>query len=120
MKTPKDIFDLLRLNDLKKQSFFIREYQNDEYAVKFGNKVLYCSAENECKKFSAMNVLIKIANEIELYEDHLEADARVEFHAKHAHEANPENIVIRSNDTHIVVTLRTNAQRFSIHIVIVV
>ena len=83
MKTPKDIFNLLKLNNFKKKllSFFISEYQNDEYAVILGNKVLYCSVENECKKFSTMNVLIEVENVIELYRDHIEADTRVEFYA---------------------------------------
>ena len=46
-----------------------------------GNKALYCSVENECKKFSRMNVFIKVENVIELYGDHIEADKRVEFYA---------------------------------------
>ena len=51
MKTPKDIFDLLKLNDFKKEllRFLITEYHNDEYAAFLGNKVLYCSVDNECK-----------------------------------------------------------------------
>ena len=53
MKTPKDIFDLLKLNDFKKEllRFLITEYHNDEYAAFLDNKVLYCSVDNECKRF---------------------------------------------------------------------
>ena len=53
-KTPKDVFDLLKINDFKKEllRFFITEYPNDEYAVILGNKVLHCSVDNECKKSS--------------------------------------------------------------------
>ena len=114
MKTPKDIFDLLKLNDFKKEllRFFITEYHNDEYAAILGNKELYCSVDNECKKFSTINGLIKVGNVPKLYGDHLEADTRVAFHAKHADEANPGNIVIRANDTNIIVILLANAKKF--------
>ena len=42
MKTPTDIFNLLKLNDFKKEllRFFVTKYDNDEYAVILGNKVL--------------------------------------------------------------------------------
>ena len=45
MKTPKDIFDLLKLTVVKKEllRIFITKYHNDEYAACLGNKVLYCS-----------------------------------------------------------------------------
>ena len=51
METPKDIFNLLKLNDFKKEllRFFITEYHSDEYAAVLGNKVLYCLVDNECK-----------------------------------------------------------------------
>ena len=96
--------------------FFITEYRNDEYAAILGNKVLYCSADNECKKFSAINGLTKVENVPELYGDHLEADTRMAFHAKHADEVNPGNIVIRANDTEIMVILLANAKKFNSHI----
>ena len=118
MKTPKDIFDLLKLNDFKKEllRFFITEYHNDEYAAILGNKELYCSVDNECKKFSTINGLIKVGNVPKLHGDHLEADTRVAFHAKHADEANPGNIVIRANDTNIMVILLANTKKFNSHI----
>ena len=132
MKIPKDIFDLLKLNDFEKELFklFITGYHNDEYAAILGNKVLYCSVDNECKIFSTINGLIKVENipelygdylelygdHLELYGDHLEADTRVAFHAKHGDEANPGNIVIRANDTIIMVTLLANAKKFNSHI----
>ena len=51
METPKDIFNLLKRNDFKKEllRFFITEYHSDEYAAVLGNKVLYCLVDNECK-----------------------------------------------------------------------
>ena len=60
MKTPKDVFDLLKLNDFKKEllRFFITEYHSDDYVFILGNKVLYCSVDNECKMFSTINGLI--------------------------------------------------------------
>ena len=42
MKTPKDIFNLLKLNDFRKEllRFFITEYHNDEYAFWVTNIIL--------------------------------------------------------------------------------
>ena len=60
--------------------------------------------------------MIKVENVPELSGDHLEADTRIAFHAKHANEANPGNIVIRANDTDIMVILLANAKKFNSHI----
>ena len=109
------IFNFLKLNDFKKEllRFFVTEYHNDEYATILGNKVLYCSVDDECKTFLTIISLMKVEN---IYEDHLETDTRVAFHAKHVDEANPGNIVIRTNDTDIMVTLLANAKKFNCHI----
>ena len=96
--------------------FFITEYQNDEYTVILGNKVLFFSVDNEYKKFSRINCLIKIENIPELYGDHLQADIREAFHAKHTDEANPGNIVICTNDEDLIVILHTNAKKFTSYI----
>ena len=70
----------------------------------------------KCKTFSTINGLIKVDNVPELYGDYLGADTRVAFHAKHADEANPGNIVIHANDTDIMVILLANAKKFNSHI----
>ena len=92
IKTPKGILNLLKLNDFKKEllRLFISKYHNDEYAVILGNKVLSCSVDNKCKKFSIINGLIKVENVPKLYGDHLKADTQVAFHSKHADEGNQE------------------------------
>ena len=59
----------------------------------------------------------KVENVPELHGDHLEADTRVEFHAKHADEVNAGNIVIRANDTDIMVILITNAVIFGMIVI---
>ena len=43
---------------------------------------------------------------------HLEAGTRVAFHAFHADSVNPGNIVVRGNDTDILVILTCNAINF--------
>ena len=118
MKTPKDIFDLPKLNDFKKEllEFFINEYHIDKYAVTLSNKVLYCSVDNEYKMFLTINGLIKVENVPELYRDYLEADTRVTFHEKHADEANPGIIVIFANDADIMIILLANTKKFNSHI----
>ena len=75
--------------------------------------MLYCSVDNECKKFSTIKGLRKVENLPELYGDHPEAVTRVAFHANHADEANPGNCVIRVNDTDMIVLLLVNAKKFN-------
>ena len=113
MKTPKDIFNLLKLNDFKKEllRFFITENYSDEYAIILGNKVLYCSVDNKCKKFSTINGLIKVENVPELYGEYLKAYTRVAFYAKYVDETNSGNIVLSANDTEIMIVLLTNAKK---------
>ena len=56
---------------------------------------------------------MKIEDVTELYGYHLEADTRVAFHAAHADSNNPGNIVIRANDTHILIIMICNATTFT-------
>ena len=113
MKTPKDIFNLLKLNDFKKEllRFFITENYSDEYAIILGNKVLYCSVDNKCKKFSTINGLIKVENVPELYGEYLKAYTRVAFYAKYVDETNSGYIVLLANDTETMIVLLTNAKK---------
>ena len=46
----------------------------------------------------------------------MEADTRVVFHAFHADSVNPGNIVVRGNDTDMLVILTCNADKFSSNI----
>ena len=76
----------------------------------------YIALDDECKKFSTINGLIKVENVPELYGDHLEPDTRVASHAKDADEVNAGNIAIRANDTDIMVISITNTKKFTSHI----
>ena len=49
----------------------------------------------------------------DLYGAHDEADTRVAFHAVHVEQLNPGNIVIRCNDTDILIIMLSNIQKFS-------
>ena len=48
-----------------------------------------------------------------LYGAHDEADTHVAFHAVQVEHLNPGNIVIRCNDTDILIIMLSNIQKFS-------
>ena len=48
-----------------------------------------------------------------LYGAYDEADTHVAFHAVHVEQLNPGNIVIRCNDTDILIIMLSNIQEFS-------
>ena len=48
-----------------------------------------------------------------IYSAHGEADTRVDIHALHVKQLNPGNIVIRCNDTDILIIMLSNIQEFS-------
>ena len=58
--------------------------------------------DNECKKFYAIENILKIENVPELVGYHLEADTRVMFHAIHADKETGGNVIVRGNDTDIL------------------
>ena len=101
---------LLKLPCFKKKllRFFFEEIEHPEYAPTIGEKVLYRAINNECKKLYCRNGILKNERLTELYENHLEGDTRVVFHAKNSDTINPGNIVVRANDSDIAVVLICN------------
>ena len=55
---------------------------------------------------------MKVEDVTDLYGHHLEADTRVAFHAAHADNNDPGNIVIRTNDADIMIVIICNSMRF--------
>ena len=90
----------------------MKEYEDPVYAHIIGDKIFYCSVDNICKKCFAHDGTLKIEEVYELYGYHLEAGTRVAFHAFHADSVNSGNIVVRGNDTDILVILTCNAINF--------
>ena len=116
VKIEKDICSLLRISSFKMEllRFLSEEYEDHKYAPIIGEKTLICAINNEAKKYMCVDsnhVRVEIVPE--LFGSHEEADTRVAFHAKHADTFNPGNIVVRGNDTDIVIILVTNAHHFT-------
>ena len=59
-----------------------------------GEKELYCSIDNECKKNYFVGSSLKFETNPELFSEHLEGDRRVVLHAKHTITKGPCNIII--------------------------
>ena len=98
-KLPTDIKELLKISEFKKEllKFLKSEYQDPIYARILGEKIFYCSIDNECKRYSVVDGVVKVDDIPELYGNHLEADTRVAFHALHADKTDGGNIVVRGN-----------------------
>ena len=117
-KYPTYIDNLLQISEFKKEflKVLMNEYEDPVYAHIIGDKIFYCSVDNICKKCYVHDGTLKIEEVYELYGYHLEADTRVAFHAFHADSVRPGNIVVRGNDTDILVILPCNADKFSSNI----
>ena len=91
----------------------MKEYENIEYASVIVEKEFYCSIDNKCTKFYLVEGSLKFETIPELFGDHLEDDTRVMFHAKHADTKGLADIIIRGNDTDILIILLANVQKLS-------
>ena len=114
-KTPSNFLNLLKFTNYKKAfwHFFYHEIQKNEYANIFDHKVFYCSVDNECICLQCDEEGMLQVDVHDLYGTHDEADTRVAFHAVHVEQLNPGNIVIRCNDTDILIIMLSNIQKFS-------
>ena len=114
-KTPKNWSTLLKSSKYKNGflRFFFSDVRNQEYADIIGNKMLYLSVDNECICLTNDDDGQMIVSEcVELYGDHDEADTRVAFHAYHSEQHHPGNIVIRCNDTDVLIIMLANIIHF--------
>ena len=115
-KTPHNFHELLRLSSFKKSflRYFYVEIRNQEYACIIKDRILYCSVDNECTMLSCdEDGILSHETVLELYGNHDEADTRIAFHIYHASQNGSENIIVRCNDTDILVILLANCQYFS-------
>ena len=72
----------------------MKEFENPEHAPILGDKVLYCSVNNKCKKFYTVKGTLKVEDIQEPFGSHLEADTRVMFHAMHADKETGGNNIV--------------------------
>ena len=104
---PSDFEDLLQISEYKSQflRFLMKEYEDEIYSHIIGEKVFYCSIDNECKRFYNENDNYKVELVPELFGSHLEGDTRNMLHALHTDRDSRGNIVVRANDTDVAVIL---------------
>ena len=57
--------------------------------------------------------MLQVEDVHDLYGAQDEADTRVPFNAVHVEQLNPGNIVIRCNDTDILIIMLSNIQKFN-------
>ena len=109
-KIEGNVKELLANSEYKKEllRFLYNEYEDPTYAPVIGDKTIYLSVNNMCRKFLCVDEELRWYEEPSLYGDHLEADTRVMFHAKHGDANGAQNIAIRGNDTDILIILLSN------------
>ena len=109
-KIEGNVKELLANSEYKKEllRFLYNEYEDPTYAPVIGDKIIYLSVNNMCRKFLCVDEELRWHEEPSLYGDHLEADTRVMFHAKHGDANGAQNIAIRGNDTDILIILLSN------------
>ena len=88
----------------------MKEYEDEIYSHIIGEKISYCSIDNECKRFYNQNYNYKDELVPELLGSHLERDTRVMLHTLHSDRDNSGNIVVRANDTDVAVILIYNVK----------
>ena len=114
-KIEKDATELLKYSSFKNEllRFLSEEFKDPIYAPFIGTKVFYCAINNTCTKHYNVEGEYRFVVVDALYGDHLEADTRVMFHAAHAEENNPGNIVIRGNDADICIIMIMHAHKIN-------
>ena len=88
----------------------MKEYKDEIYSHIIGEKIFYCSIDNEYTRFYNQNVNYKVELVPELFGSHLEGDTRIMLHALHGDRDNIENIVVRANNTGVAVVLAYNVK----------
>ena len=77
-------------------------------------KVFYCSVDNECICLQCDEEgMLQVEDVHGSYGTYNEPDTCVAFHAVHVEQLNPGNIVVRCNDTDILIIILPNIQKFS-------
>ena len=109
-KIEGNIKGLFQLSNYKNEllRFLYKDYQDHIYAPLIDNKLFYCAINNLCMKFYSIDNVLKFEEVSDLFGSHAEADTRVMFHAAHADNHNPGNIVVRANDADILIVLLSN------------
>ena len=114
-KMETDMHDLLRISCFKEDllRFFFKEIEDQIYAPIIGSQLVYIATDNKCKNFFCVNGKLCWESVDELYGYHLEPDTRIVFHVKHADINDPGQIVVRANDTDVVIIFLANINLFS-------
>eukprot|EP00794_Sanderia_malayensis_P003985 gene3985-4535_t len=104
-KTSKHLSTLLRSGEFKTgfTKFLVANFKDESHGPLISWKELYC----------AVDKLVFSEDVEQLARNHEEADTRIAFHAKHSSELGTDNIVVRANDTDVLVNLLASNESFS-------
>ena len=91
----------------------MKKSQKNEYVNIFDRKLFYCSVDNKCICLQCDEGVLQVKDVHVLYGAHDEADIRVAFDVVHVEQLNPGNIVIRCNDTDILIIMLSNILKFN-------
>ena len=118
-KRPSDFHATLSSGNFKSDffRFLSDEWEKDEYAGMINRKTLVVGIEDHAYQFIVEDGTIQRTLIPELASDQEEADTRLTLHAKHISDSGVfSNIVVRSNDTDVLIILLTHAENMAAHI----
>ena len=107
---PKDFQEAMKSCNFKTSllRFLADEWRNQAYLDIIKGHILYVGIENKAYRYDVHDNIVC---------SHEEADTRLIWHAKHICENNPDgNIIIRANDTDVLIILLTHAHALPAHI----
>ena len=115
-KTPKKSVDAFRNEQFKTSliRFLYREWNNNKYASILGNKILYVGVETRCFKYVRKDHNVEVSEVLDLACKHQEADTRIMWHIHHSLSSTDQrrNILVRANDTDVLVLLIYHQKHF--------
>lgn len=109
MKRPVNFIRALRSNNFKEEltHFLVKSWQQDSFASILGNKRLWATLNDRCICFKNNSESMAFFEDETLICSHEEADSRMIFHIANLHRS-ITNVVVRSNDTDVLVILLAN------------
>ena len=114
-KRPKDFKSALESRTFKKDflQFLAEEWSKDEYKDLLKECTVYVNYNNICIQLTGNENGVETTAVPELRNTHDEADTILALHANHASSTQPDaNIVVRANDTDVLVILIYHSNHF--------
>jgi hypothetical protein len=93
--------------------FFLEDWSSDAYKSRIRGRQIYISLGQVCHRISVYDDQVENNKVQELCSNHEEADTKLLLHAKHAADTGSRTVVIKSNDTDVMVICIASSSKLS-------